>query len=393
MIEKVVTRPQKREWLDMVDAIYAENSVWIRPLDSDIEAIFDDARNRLFEDGEASRWLYRDTEGRVVGRIAAFYNRAQADTEAQPTGGAGFFECIDDQKVADALFDTAREWLAERGMEAMDAPINFGSRDEWWGCLVEGFEIEPLYANPYNLPYYGSLFENYGFKNYFNQYTYHKDLAVGTLNGQVGERYERLVASGEYTFSNIKGKRLREVAEDFRTIYNAAWAHFSGVSPMTKEGAQAMMRRLRPIIDRRLIYFAYHNGLPVGFYIMIPDLNRIIKNFKGKFGLFQKIKLIVSLHTTRKADRIFGIVFGILPIEQGKGVESGIIAEFERAVASEKLRYRTLELAWMGDFNPLMIKMVDKYVQATKCKTHVTYRYLFDRHKEFRRCPKVVRNN
>lgn len=89
-----------------------------------------------------------------------------------PRGGCGFFEAIDDQQVADMMFDASRMWLASRGMEAMDGPINFGQRRDWWGLLVEGYEFQPLYKNPYNPPYYKELFENYGFKNYFNQHSF-----------------------------------------------------------------------------------------------------------------------------------------------------------------------------------------------------------------------------
>ena len=155
-----VTSPQlAREFLNLPKRIYKGNRNWVCPLDEDIEKVFDPARNPLFGDGEAIRWLVRNRKNEVVGRIAAFYNREQAAIEEQPTGGCGFFEAINDQEVADLLFDAARMWLASRGMEAMDGPINFGPRDTWWGLLVEGYEFQPLYANPYNPPYYKELFE------------------------------------------------------------------------------------------------------------------------------------------------------------------------------------------------------------------------------------------
>ena len=127
---------------------------------------------QTFRSGEAIRWIVRDARNRTVGRIAAFYNREKAALEEQPTGCCGFFEAIDDQQVADMLFDAARMWLASRGMEAMDGPVNFGQRRDWWGLLVEGFEFQPLYKNPYNPPYYKELFERYGFRNYFNQHSF-----------------------------------------------------------------------------------------------------------------------------------------------------------------------------------------------------------------------------
>ncbi|MFQ7387594.1 MAG: hypothetical protein ACLRM8_08745 [Alistipes sp.] len=172
VLQEVVTPALEREWLDLPKKIYKGNRNWVCPLDQDITEVFDPARNELFADGEAVRWVVRNKAGEVVGRIAAFYNREKAAIEEQPTGGCGFFEAIDDQQVADMMFDASRMWLASRGMEAMDGPINFGQRRDWWGLLVEGYEFQPLYKNPYNPPYYKELFENYGFKNYFNQHSF-----------------------------------------------------------------------------------------------------------------------------------------------------------------------------------------------------------------------------
>ncbi len=387
-IEEVNNKGQKREFLRFPKWLYRGNRNWVCPLDGDIESVFDPARNKKFRGGEAARWIVRGENGKPVGRIAAFYNREDAALEEVPTGGIGFFESIDDQAVANLMFDTARNWLAERGMEAMDGPINFGSRDAWWGLLVDGFEFQPLYTNPYNPPYYIRLFESYGFLNYFNQYTYNRKINLGGFSQSVYDRVKRLEESPGYRFAHIRKNNLTQVAEDFRMVYNKAWAYHSGVKPMESEDAQKMMRSLKSIIDERLIYFAYFNDEPIGFFIMVPDLNRIIGRFHGRLNLFNKIRLWLMLRFTRKADRIFAIIFGVSPEFHGKGIESGIIREFERNV-EKGLPYKSLELAWIGDFNPIMMRMVENYVCATKHKTHVTYRYLFDRSREFHRAPRI----
>ena len=173
-LKEVTTRNDAREFLDFAKRLYRDEPNWICPLDQDIERRFDPKYNELLRNGEAIRWLALDTQGRTVGRIAAFYNpELAAAADGQPTGGCGFFESIDDQQVADLMFDAAKEWLAKKGMEAMDGPVNFGDRDQWWGLLTKGFEFTPLYTNPYNFEYYIRLFENYGFQNYFNQHTYY----------------------------------------------------------------------------------------------------------------------------------------------------------------------------------------------------------------------------
>lgn len=389
-LHEVTTPRDVRAWIDFPKkGLYKEYPNWVCPLDTDIEKVFDPKHNELFDEGEAIRWVVRNVEGQIVGRIGAFYNREKASIEEQPTGGCGFFESIDDQEVANLLFDASRDWLKARGMEAMDGPINFGQRRDWWGLLVKGFEYQPLYMNPYNPPYYQALFENYGFKNYFNQNSY--DWAVGEseASSRLQTRSERLLADPSYHVEPIDTKHMAEAAENFRTIYNKAWALFSGVKPMTAEEAQQMMKTILPIVDPRIIFFAYHNEEPIGFFITVPDLNRLIGKFNGKFGLWQQLRLMWDLKVRKSCDRVFGIIFGITPDYQGKGVESAIMYRYLQFVQSPDNQYKHIELAWIGDFNPVMNRMIINYAGATCHKVHTTYRYLFDREKEFKRCPRL----
>ena len=389
-LEEVTSRRATHEFLDLPKRLYRDEPHWICPLDQDIENRFHPETNELLRDGEAIRWIVVDERGRVVGRIAAFYNRELvAASEYQPTGGCGFFESIDDQRVADMLFDAARMWLASRGMEAMDGPINFGQRRDWWGLLVEGYEFQPLYKNPYNPPYYKDLFENYGFRNYFNQHSFIWRVNNSEANKQIFARAERLYTVPGYRVETIDMKNLEEAAESFRVIYNKAWALFSGVRPMSQEEALAMVREMKPIIDPNIIFFAYFNDEPIGFFITVPDLNRLIGKFNGKFGLWQKLRLMWDLKVRKSCDRIFGIIFGITPEFHGKGVESAIMVKYYEFLELTKNPYKTMELAWIGDFNPVMNRMIETYVCATRHKVHTTYRYLFDRTKEFHRCPRL----
>ena len=389
-LKEVTTSRDEREWLDLPKRIYKEYPQWICPLDDDIRKVFDKSRNELFADGEAIRWVALDRSGKAVGRIAAFYDKEHAYSYEQPTGGCGFFEAIDDQELADTLFDAAREWLKARGMEAMDGPVNFGSRDSWWGLLVEGYEFEPLYGNPYNPPYYKTLFENYGFQNYFNQNSYVWRVYEDNLSEIALEKAHRLLSNPSYHIERIDMSNLEGEAENFRQIYNKAWSLFTGVKPMEREEAQTMLQKIKPIIDPNLIYFAYHEQEPIGFFIMVPDLNSIIGRFRGKFGIINQLRLLWNLKVSRSCDRVFGIIFGITPDYHGKGVESAIMTHIlETYIRSGRNRYKSFEFAWIGDFNPVMNRMIERYVCAKRHKMHTTYRYLFDRTKEFTRCPRL----
>lgn len=391
-LEEVTSARLEREFLDLPKRIYKNNPYWVCPLDNDIQGRFNPKVNELLQDGEAIRWIARNAQGAVVGRIAAFYNRGLvAASEGQPTGGCGFFECIDNQTVANLMFDACQQWLKARGIEAMDGPINFGDRDSWWGLLVKGFDDNPMYGCPYNPEYYITLFENYGFKNYFNQHTYYRELKAGLFPPNVYERVKRLKEEPAYRFEHLHKKRINSYVDDFMTIYNGAWAKFDGVKPIDREHTMALLETMKPIIDEKLMYFAYYNDQPIGFFLMVPDLNGIIEPFHGKFGWINKLRFLWRLKVTHKSDRIMGLIFGVVPEFQGKGIESGMIERFEQEVALGTLkRYpKGLELVWVGDFNPVMMRMVETLVNAKPYRMFTTYRYLFDRTKEFHRAPRM----
>src|SRR5579859_5810298 len=158
----VTTPSQAKEFIQANVELNRSQPGYIRPLDNDINEVFNPEKNKAFRHGEVARWLLKDGDGKLAGRIAAFVNRKyKTKGDDVPVGGIGFFDCIDSQEAADMLFDVARHWLAQRGMEAMDGPINFGERDNWWGLLTQGFH-EPLYGMNFNPPYYKELFERYG---------------------------------------------------------------------------------------------------------------------------------------------------------------------------------------------------------------------------------------
>jgi len=220
---EVVTPAHQKAFLALAVWLYRNEKNWIRPIDQDIEGLFHAETNKLFRNGaKAKRWLLQDESEKTIGRIAAFVNPKMK--EKQPTGGVGFFECIENQDAAFLLFDQAKAWLQSEGMEAMDGPINFGERDKWWGLLVDGFS-EPNYNMPWNFGYYQAFFENYGFQVYFKQYTYARNVQNVGFDQKMIQRAQVILANEDYSFRYIKGKELQEKApEYFMTVYNKAWA-------------------------------------------------------------------------------------------------------------------------------------------------------------------------
>lgn len=380
-----VTSPSlANEFLQLPLWLYKNDPNYIRPLDTDVEGVFDPAVNKFFRHGSCKRWLLK-ANGLTVGRVAAFVNKETANSFDQPTGGMGFFEAIDDEVVAFKLFDTAKKWLEEQGMEAMDGPINFGDRDRWWGLLVDGF-YPPCYCSNYNPPYYQAFYEKYGFKLYFKQFTYYRK-----VHQKLSERYhkfaERITADPAYSFRHIRKANLNKYIEDFRTVYNKAWIRHKGVGEMTRLQAANIIGKLRPVIDDRIAWFAYHKEKPIGFFLSIPELNQLfVKDVDGRLDLGGKLKLLYN-KWTGKCKSMYGLAFGIVPEFQRKGVEIAMIVSAANYFNnSSSLPYEDLQMNWIGDFNPRMMHVAEQ-IGGTIYKTHHTYRYLFDSSKEFQRHP------
>ncbi|MEO8854601.1 MAG: hypothetical protein ABI359_12545 [Ginsengibacter sp.] len=372
-----------KEFLKVPLIIYKGDPHFIQALDKDVNEVFDPKKNKAFRFGECNRWVLKDEDGNLIGRIAAFvYKKYKNKGDTQKTGGIGFFECIESQEAADMLFDVSKHWLMQRNMEAMDGPINFGERDRWWGLVVQGFK-PPIYLMNYNLPYYQALFENYGFKNFFNQICFH--MRVDTqLNNKFTEQAEKYNSLPGYSVVHIRKKNLKKFADDFCAVYNKAWAIHEGNKQMNNEVAFKMFQQMKPVIDEKLIWFVYYNSEPIAFWINLPELNQIFKYFHGKFGLFQKLRLL-WLRKKGLNDKFTGIVFGVAPEYHGKGIDYYMIFEGAKVI-QHKTNYKELELQWQGDFNPRILN-ISKNIGAKPSRTLTTYRYLFDRSKEFKRHP------
>ncbi len=384
---EVINKKTRTAFLELPKKINREDGNWIRPLDEDIEKIFDPDKNKRFRQGDAIRWILKDENNKDVGRIAAFYEASSAKKNEQPTGGCGFFECINNMEAAICLFDAAKEWLKKNGMQAMDGPVNYGDRDHFWGCLADGF-YPPLYNMPYNQPYYNELFTNYGFRNYFNQYTYHIPMTTDLLDPVIVENGKKLLKNPSYEFRNVDLKKIEKFAEDFVIIFNEAWAKFPGVKPTRKKQALTLFLKMKPVIDTRAVLFAYHEGRPIGFFIMIPDLYQSYRKFDGKFHLINKLRLMYDLKVAKSFTNLVGLIFGVVPDFQKKGIPNGIIMKFAEQVVKPSFRYTDLEMNWIGDFNPNMMRLAEQ-IGARIRKTHITYRYLFDSSKEFKRAKRI----
>ena len=383
---EVLTENDKKEFIDFPKKLYKNDPFWVCPLDAGIEDLFNPKVNHLFNRGVATRWILKDDNNITIGRVAAFIDEVRSAANSQPTGGMGYFEVIESRDAAFMLFDTAKNWLSERGVEAMDGPINFGENDTNWGLLVDGF-MQQGFGMPYNMKYYKEFFEAYGFRTYFEQYSYHRE--VRGENNRIIEFPERIMKISKwlssrpgYTFRHFEMSRADEFVNDIVEIYNATWAVFKqDFTPLERSALYKTLNNAKAIIDEEIIWFAYHNDKPISFFILFPDANQILKLLNGKLHLWNKIKFIYY-KLTHKMTRVRGLVGGVHPAYQNSGIESAIFYQVYQAF-KKKPWITELELSWTGDFNPKMIAVYEA-VGGKKAKTHITFRYMINKELTFR---------
>lgn len=380
---KVTDKKTKQMFLDTARIIYKNDKTWVCPFDNDIKAVFDPDKNPYHKHGVAERWIITDEKNRLIGRIAAFIDYNLAKSYDQPTGGIGFFECINDRQAAFLLFNTAKKWLKEKGMEAMDGPVNFGETDKYWGLLVSGF-THPSFDVPYNYPYYQDLFDSYGFQVYYKMEGFHLDITK-----PLSERFLKIAGwvanKPGYEFSHFTWKDQEVFTKNFAEVFNKAWASFKKhFEPLEADYIKSVLKKAKPIVDEEFIWLAYFEGKPIAIYLMFPDLNQILKHLDGKMSLINMLKFVY--YKKRKTmTRAKGLLMGVIPKYQGLGIESAFILKLSN-VFKNKPWYTEIEFSWVADFNPKMRKIFIS-VGSVPAKNYITYRYLFDRTKEFKRYP------
>ncbi len=387
ILKEVTDKKLANEFLDLARKIYKDDKNWVCPLDKMVEDVFNPAANVFFSHGEATRWVLFDESGQSIGRVAAFINRKKAFNFDQPTGGMGFFECINDKAAANFMFDKCKAWLTEQGMEAMDGPINFGENDNFWGLLVEGF-THPSFGMNYHMPYYREFFESYGFKPYFEQVTNHLDLTK-----PFPERFWKIAdwvrQRPGYSFRHFTWKESDSFMRDFKEIYDDGWQFHENFTPIEPEVLRRSLEELKPIMVDEFIWFAYYNDEPVAFLVMIPDVNEIIKHFNGKIGFFGKLKFWY-LRRKNIFTRTRITVMGIKPKYQKSGIDSAIFWHLDK-VMKKRPDYTEVELSWVGDFNPKM-RQLHEAVGGYFAKRHITYRCLFDQAGESQRATTIPKD-
>ena len=310
--------------------------------------------------GDVGLWLVQDA-GRYVGRIAAFINPGNK-------GGLGFFECIDDPTVARLLLDTGESWLRNESISLVEAPVNYGERDKFWGLLVKGFK-NPSYQEPYNPPYYRTFFEDNNYHASIVQSTQEVTPALFNVE-KIGPLADEVHNNPDLELRHIEKDNIGKYAADFVTVYNKAWMQHDHFIPLTVEKVGRMMRAMKPVLREDLVWFTYAKGEPVAFYVSIIEINEIFRYLNGNLNWWGKLKFLYY-KKVKPITRIRGLVFGVVPEYQGMGITSGMMMKVFNVFKKDP-HLKTSELAWIGDFNPRMMKFLEA-IGARETKQHITF--------------------
>jgi len=315
-IVKVDSSKLFRAFLDVPKHIYTDDPEYVPHIRQEIQRILWD--NKMHN--EVGLWLLFNNN-QAVGRIAAFVNKGNK-------GGLGFFECVNNQEGAHQLFDIGIQWLQSKGLPIVEAPVNCGERDKFWGLMVKGFK-KPSYQENYNPPYYEDFFKSFGFEIMIRQST-------------------------------------QEISPD---RFNA-WKQHEHFVALSKEKVLKLMKSLKPVMREDLIWFTYDKDKPVAFYVSIIEVNEIFKYLNGNLNWFGKLKFLY-FKSRIPITKIRGLVFGVVPTHQGLGITSGMMMKVFELFKTDK-HLKTSELAWIGDFNPRMLQLLDS-IGAVEIKQHITY--------------------
>jgi GNAT superfamily N-acetyltransferase len=323
----------------------------------DVATLLSRSKNPFFEHADAEYLLaWRGDE--VVGRVAAISNRLHNETHHDRVGFFGFFECVDDQAVANALLDAAAAWCRRKGHDVLRGPASFSVNDEC-GLLVDGFDTPPTLMMPHNPRYYIPLVERAGFDKA-------KDLLV--YEGGSEEKYipvpERLARGTELirqrqgvTLRPLNMKDFKGDVERIKEIYNIGWEDNWGFIPMTEHEIDHLAEQFKPVVIPDIVPFAEKDGKVIGFGIVLPDLNQVFRSNRNGYLLPVLPKLLWTLKTG-KLRRARIVLLGILPEYRNKGVDAMLYHWIWTKCGAMNITWG--EAGWILEDNPAMNAGLEK---------------------------------
>jgi len=363
-VQPVSSKKDTNRFIRFAWKIYDGSPHWVPPLLMDRRKLMDKEKNPFYKHSEAEFFLAH-REGELVGRIGAIVNHNHNKEHNENIGFFGFFECINDQSVADALFGTATKWLKARGVTAVRGPANPSVNDEY-GLLIDGFDRPPVILMPYNPPYYATLIEKAGFKKIKDLYAYH--VSKEHVMTEKLQRVSEMVRQREgLTFRSLNMNDFDNEVARIKEVYNRAWQYNWGAVPMTDDEFLALAKDLKPVVVPELVVIAEYKGEPIGFSLSVPDLNIVLKHNKRGYllpGLFR------MMCQKKKINWVRILVLGVVRERQRTGAASVLF--YETARRGIGLGYFDGEASWVLEDNTMMNRAAE-LMKGDRYKTYRIY--------------------
>jgi len=369
VIEPVNSRKGMLEYIQFPFKLYKGDPNWVPPLIEERLAYFDTKKNPLYEHTHYQLFIARRI-GEVVGTIGALVNNRHNQVHDELAGGWGFFECIDDQGVADALLEAAENWCRREGMNLVRGPLNFSMNDEV-GMLIDGFDTAPMVMMTHNPRFYPKLIESAGYVKAMDLYAWIYDIEKGLA--EAPEKLQRVAKKAlekqGLRVRKIDMKKWDEEVAKVKAAYNGAWQKNWGFVPMTDHEIDHLAASLKPMIDPNLIFIAETaDGKPAGVSLTLPDLHQALKRSGG--GHMWPFGLLKFLWHRRHIDQVRLMIMGMMEEYRGRGAD----AIFYLETAEEALRrgYKRLEGSWIIESNTMMNQIIER-LGGVRYKTYRIY--------------------
>ena len=369
-IQHLRTRRELLRFVKLAWKVYRDDPNWVPPLIGETIAFIDPQGKHPFHkhaDVDLFMAFDREKGGEEVGRIAVCVNHYHNRFHEERTAFFGFFECLPDYPVAEALLDTACRWARARDMDILRGPANFSTNEEC-ALLVEGFDSPPRIMMSYNPPYYQRYIERYGFEKVMDAFAYYRSTGGG-VPLELLSFADRLQKEGKIVIRRMNQKAFGEEVSIVHDIYNSAWERNWGFVPMDHDEFHALAKHLQKILIPELTLIAEVEGAPAAFSITVPDVNQALGKINGRLDPLSIARLWWHF---RKIDEVRVLALGIRPEFRHLGIGPLLyLRSFEAAV---KLGLKGGECSWTLETNDAINKAIEN-MGGERYKTYRFYDY------------------
>ena len=340
-IEEVKTKKQLKAFVDFPTKLYENCPQYVHPLRMDEISSFNPEKNVNFEDCEAICFLAYEND-RVVGRIAAIIQKAYNKKVNEKRVRFSRFDSVNNQKVADALFQAAETWAKAKGMNIVHGPLGFNDLDRE-GLLIDGFDEIATFEEQYNYPYYQTLIENCGYVKEKDWLEYkifvpkEPNERINRMSEAVLKRYNLKIAD-----TSNKNKFIDHYKAQIFEVLDEAYCSLHGVVPFNDKMREQIISQFKMFINKDfIIVLVDENDRVVAFGFAIPSLSDAISKSKGRITPAALCRVLKAVKHPKIVD--FALV-GVRDEYQSRGLTAVIMKHIIDVMTKYKIEYAETNL-------------------------------------------------